>query len=314
MKSKNQFWPPIKQLLNAARGKSLFILALVTLGLPIIESILTAIWSSAPDATKSAPGWTLFAVVVIHIVLGAFLICDQLTTQPHSVLASAFEVEENATHQRAELRRREITYGLVRSAFDRLTLQTCNIEYDPGTEAWCLGGFNTGLNPVLAPFIEHSDTALGVVGKHFTLEAYFGPGLVPVRGTEEVGPNRLGQHYFSGTHVDRCAGVCLEPQCSPALQGIEAGAAFEQHIENNRQLFYSHDEPKESIYFRRYAVYPITEPCSREAIGVLVLTSMQDEPFADDVLDTMAFLETLVSNYLAAYRRCFDEHNESSSA
>jgi hypothetical protein len=188
---KNPFWLPIKSLVDDARRKTLFILVVVTLGLPIAEGVLTEIWSSAPVDAKAVPGWTLAVVAVIHIVLGIFLIWDQLTMQPHAVLAKAFEAQELASSQQAELKRRKTTYSLVRSAFDRLNLETCNIEYDPGSDAWCLGGFQGGLEPILAPSIEEADTALGVVSKHFTLEAFFEPGRVPVRGNILIVEKRM---------------------------------------------------------------------------------------------------------------------------
>lgn len=45
-------------------------------------------------------------------------------------------------------------------------------------------------------------------------------------------------------------------------------------------------------------------------IGVLVLTSMQEDSFAPDALEALNFTATLVTRFVADYRRCFEETDE----
>ena len=35
---------------------------------------------------------------------------------------------------------------------------------------------------------------------------------------------------------------------------------------------------------------------------------MQDEPFAEDILDTLQFIASIVSNYVSAYNDCYSDH------
>jgi hypothetical protein len=186
--------------------------------------------------------------------------------------------------------------------------QTCAIENNASDASWCLGGFHHALEPVIEPFLEKVDSALGVDGGKYTLEVYFQPGVVPTNGPPEVGPNGLCQVAFYGTHRDRCDGVCMDRSYSPPALALSAGRPYQKHIDDDPQLFFDGDRLKDRIYFRRYAASPIHTPCRDDMIGMLILTSMQDEPFPSSALDTLAFLATLVSNFLGAYCRCFEAH------
>ncbi len=309
MDKQNSLWPSIRRSLNNAKRQSLFVLALVALVFPIVESVLTESWSSTPLDAKSVPGWTLAFVVVIHVILGTFLLIEQFSAQPNALLARAYEIEENSSVLQRELERREAAYRILRDAFERLNTETCNIEFLPSDDAWCRGGFQKCLTPILQPFIDEAALALGVVSNKFTLEVYYQNGFVPVNGRPEIGRNGLCQQYFYGAHVNRCDGVCLPANCSPAKQCVDAGNAFTHHIDQNKHLYYEGDKRKRGTYFRRYAACPITESCSPKPVGVLILTSEQDSEFADDVLDVLAFLGTLISSYVNSYQRCFLEHN-----
>jgi hypothetical protein len=225
------------------------------------------------------------------------------------MLLKAFEIAEDEKSMRLELERREKRNQLVRAAFGRLKQQACGLEqHNP--QAWLFGAFCSRLAPIMAPFLEEIDSALGVKGMKWSLEVYFEPNTVSLHGREQVGPCGLAQHAFYSHLIDHCSGVCIEANCSAAKIGFDSERAFEQHISNNKERFFNGDKPKQSVYFRRYACTPIHEACSEFKIGVLVLTSMQDEPFAPDVLDTLAFLSTLVSFYLYDYQRCFSEHQQ----
>jgi hypothetical protein len=244
----------------------------------------------------------------MHGLFALAALIEESRNRSERILPRAFQLEEDAEKLNRELRRRETTNQLLRTAFERLNIQSCEIEYNPAADAWCLGGFSKGLLPILEPFLEQLDSTLGVRGPRYSVEVYFQQGTVPVDGCRNDCHRNLSQLAFYSPHVGNCQAVQMESKCSPAKIGYEAGKAFEQHIENNKQLFFENGKPLEAIYFRRYATCPISENCGERAEGVLVLTSMQDEQFADDVLDTLAFLSTIVSSYLAAYRRCYEKH------
>jgi hypothetical protein len=44
-------------------------------------------------------------------------------------------------------------------------------------------------------------------------------------------------------------------------------------------------------------------------MGVLVLTSTQDDPFADDVLETLQFVASIVSNFVSSFEECYTHSN-----
>lgn len=301
----NKFWNPVKEQLVRAQNRTIAIMAFVIYFLPILEGVLVEAWSSSPDGSGWTPGLCLAVIAVIHVYLGILLILEEVKSSPQRILAEAYDVADRGERVNRELERREIAYKLVREAFERLSAQTCRIEYDPEAEAWCRGGFHSNLLPVLQPFIDHVDVAFGVKRFHFSLEAYFRKGRIPLIGNEEVGKNELTQHFFFSPHVDRCVGVRLDASRSPASQCMRARNEFQQHIDNNPEIFCEAGRPRDDVYFRRYAACPISEPCSPDQIGALVLTSMQDDPFANDVLDVLKFISTLVSKYLGDYDRCF---------
>jgi hypothetical protein len=306
----NPYWTSIERLLRHAQNLRLAALVAVAVFFPAIESFLTNKWTSASADVAEAYRILFFGTVAVHAIVAMILVLQERCSEPQTLLARAHLLHDEVADLRRELVRRHQTNEMVREAFDLLRQQTCTIEYSADRRAWCFGGFHRGLEPILRPFLDRLDVALGVRSGKFTLEVYFEPGIVSVSGREEVGRNGLCQVAFYGTHKNRCDGVCMDKVCSPAGMGYEAARAFTQHIEENRHVFFDGTKVREKVYFRRYAVCPINESCSNQMDGVLVLTSMQDEPFADNALETLAFLATLVSHYHSAYQRCFEMHQD----
>jgi len=310
MKESNPFWQPIQNALFWAKTKSVIVVLLIAVAFPLAEAIFVNLWTAAPPDHANAFLIALGVLAVFHAVLTLVAVVEEVRSRSETILPKAFQLEEDSEKLERELKRREMKNKLVRLAFDRVNLQACEIEYSPSADAWCLGGFAKGLAPIIEPFMDQLDSTLGVRGNRFSVEVYFQRGTVPVQGCKNDCHRDLSQLAFYAPHVGNCIAVSGIPtKCSPAQIGFDAGKAFEQHIDECKHLFHENGAPIEQLYFRRYATCPINENCGDLAEGVLVLTSMQDEPFADDVLDTLAFLATITSSYLSAYRRCFELHN-----
>ena len=175
MKESNPFWYPIQNALLWAKAKSVFGLVLIAAVFPVVECVFVNLWTSSPKETAN-PIFVVLAVIVgIHCVFVLMAILEEARSRSETVLPKAFQLQEDSDKLLRELKRREMTNKLVREAFDRLNVQTCQIELSPTSDAWCLGGFNNALWPILSPFTDNVDKALGVHGTRFSLEVYFTP-------------------------------------------------------------------------------------------------------------------------------------------
>src|SRR5205823_5814206 len=73
---------------------------------------------------------------------------------------------------------------------------------------------------------------------------------------------------------------------------------------DDKRIFCHNGQPKPELYFRRLATVPVNMVCMDWAMGLLVITSMQEEPFHSDILETMQFLASVISQYDASHTRC----------
>jgi hypothetical protein len=231
MKPSNPFWQPITRALHWSKVKSIIVLLMIAVAFPALENMLNSWWTSATPATSKPLFLTLLVVIGLHAVFTLIAVIEQLQGRCERILPKAFELEEDSEKLTAELKRRETTNKLVRSAFDQLNAQRCQIEFYPDSDAWCLKGFWNGLMPILAPFIDNIDSTLGVRGHKFSIEVYFTQGTVPIRGCRNDCHRNLSQLAFFSPHVHNCTAVRMPTNCSPAQIGFDAGTAFEQHID-----------------------------------------------------------------------------------
>jgi hypothetical protein len=109
--------------------------------------------------------------------------------------------------------------------------------------------------------------------------------------------------FFYSPQIERTAPQQMT-NSSPVNLGVAKAVPTVQHVSADRALFYDGDALKPEVYFRRYATLPFPLACSPDFLGILVLTSDQDNPFAEDVLETMRFMSSLVANYVTSYNRC----------
>lgn len=311
----NQFFQALKARLKVTAAVRFTLIILTSAILPIAEGVLINLWTDAEAAQRAIPGTTLAVVGGLHVLfLIALLVAEFPTAE--IALAKASEIQANADRDAKEMKRRAETYKMVRQCLSLLTKRTCDLprrqEVDvvaPGGQGatdWCQAGFEAGLRPIIKVVLDNITTTLGVISTQYTIEVHIKPGYIIAEGDLT---RDFILRFFYGLNVRKDAPTRLEND-SPARIGSVWDVPNQCHISENPAVFFENGSPKQRLYFRRFATSPITEPCSDIRMGVLVLTSMQDEPFAADVCDTLQFIASIVSNYVSAYCDCRAEYEQ----
>jgi hypothetical protein len=302
MLRENKHWDALVKSLSWGSRRSFAETIIVAFAFPLVESYLVNIWTGAPDPSAGVARNLLIGVAFLHVLLGSMLLAGERTTDLKA-LADAVETMSNYEDLNRELNRRTKSYGMVVAAVDEFNKRTCSI--DP----WCESGFEEGLRHIINHFTQNIRTTLGVDSNKYTIEVHLDPQSVehpPHAHSICPGHNGLCLEFFTGHQVERTAPMSLTNN-SPVNLALAKCVPCEQHIAADRPLFYDGDAPKAEVYFRRYAALIFPWACSSESLGVIVLTSAQDEPFADDVLETLRFMGSLVANYVSSYGRCAAE-------
>jgi hypothetical protein len=219
---------------------------------------------------------------------------------PFQCIADAVELEQSVASLKAALDRKSNIHRALRSAIDALNLQTCQLN------PLSADAFASGMHPIICSVITNAQAVLGVNSNWFTIELY-------CDGNAVLGASRCGavdglhQHYFfSPISVDPCKPIRLGRR-SPAAWGWQRMVSGTCRASDDPNVFYESGRPPADSYFKTVCTVPVHFPCSQEIQGILVLTSNQDEPFADDVIDTLEFLSSLITQYIAAHNRCVEE-------
>lgn len=315
MLGSNEFFVGLKQQLLGPPLTRILLIVLTAAVFPIAEGVLTETWSSATTSEAKKIAWTALIVIAsIHIILFVVLLIIEFRA-PELLLASAAEVKENATERERELQRRSTTYRMVRECLILLTRKTCDLPrhgepqvVPPQANEWCQEGFEIGLKPIVDVVLENIMTTLGVRSTQFTFEIHIYPEYID--GVEPI-PEHNGfcLRFFSSPIYQRTVVQRLTNN-APCRLGEAWDIPNQQHIADSRALFYENDMPSADVYFRRFATCPITESCSETRMGVLVVTSMQDDSLAADVLDTMQFVSSIISNYVSAFSECYSDREQ----
>ncbi|MDD2467247.1 MAG: hypothetical protein PHI97_24940 [Desulfobulbus sp.] len=301
MKTNLDWMNELKKVLRFDACNNTLIQILVTFIFPIIEAILASVLASAIFGKTSVfmPSICLGAIVIAHLVLGVTLVLRSQVLAPQ-YLAEAIETRTALEHSAKELERRNEAYRMVREAFDALNTETCYL--DP----WCDEDFAKSLSPIIRKITDNCVTVLGVSGTKYTFEVYFQTNYV--RCLKLTDSNSLNQsfqikYFFSPQiPVEYAKGL---PESSLLLPIFHQKQAKDRTINDDPTVFYGADSKRRpEVYFSRYAAHPIFEACSTQPIGVLVLTSEQDKPFADDVIDIMGFICSLLSRFVFSYNNC----------
>ena len=261
---------------------------LATVGLPILEGVLINLWTAG---TSSVPLICLIVIGIFHLALAALLLANQSVGDAGALLR-LHESEERIRTLEGEFQRRNAAYRVICKATKAINRQTC---FFGGEEHWCQGGFQKELMPVVTPFLSEIRMTLGVSSESYTFEVYLEHGLVDCQQLDVV--DELGLMFFFGPpkNDEMLPGGLTHN--SPVRLGWARRVPGEHSIESDRQLFYDGQKVCDEVYFRRYATVPITEICSDYQQGLLVLTSMQNEAFASDCIETLSFIAQLISHF-----------------
>jgi hypothetical protein len=310
MLSENKNWQSLKEW-AAWSGRHAQLEVLITgVVLPVFECIFVNLLTGA----EPGKGWPYAAALVVfgvfHLLLLAVTVFREKGSQVVAA-ANAVEAEEKlaaAQDQalraeqayRCEIDRRTECHRMIREAIVDFNLQTCQIN-PTARNAFC-----RGISPIIRRMTKNVRITLGVPSNEFTIEIYCNDGVVsqgnPCGATDGV----KQEHFLSHQGMDPCAAVRLGHR-SPYKWGLARMEPGICRITDDQNLFFVDGKPAPGVYFSRFATVPITQVCTSDIIGVLVLTSMQTEDFAGDVLDTLQFISTLISQYIAYHNRCVEE-------
>jgi hypothetical protein len=309
--SENKNWKCLKEWLTWAGRFYQAAFVITTVCFPLAECFFVNLLTGA-EPGKAWP----FAVAVgllgvSHLTLvilmvfwgkGAEIVCAANAIEvEQKLLESEKNAKECEDAMRRELDRRADCQRMIRAAIEDLNLQTCQID-PTGPNAFC-----RGFAPIIQRVVGNIRTTLGVTANQFSIELYIESGTV-MNGNPcgpADGPDQ--QLFYSPNGLDPCGPVRKLGQRAPHRWGWSRGLPGYCRVENDKGLFYESDKPAADLYFRTFATVPVTQSCSSDQVGLLVLTSMQTEPFAPDALDTLQFLASLVSQYQAAHNRCVEE-------
>jgi hypothetical protein len=287
------FRSDLRKRLNSSRWFHAVLLLAGTIFLPVVTGILINMYTGG---RYPGSGYVLLLCVAMQLALSAILIVrEHQIREPAIILMEAEDVCRDLVAARRELVRRDEAYRMVRSAFDALNKQVCEMFVS-------FSDFSVGLRPIFEKFTANMWTALGCTSNRYTIEAYFDPwyfggGRPPqLPGTTMV--------FFSSPTVQFSHAVQLQTR-HPAVLNWNAGVGRDvNEIRNLPTVFLREGKPDPAVYFNRYAVVTIPTQCQDGRLGLLVLTAEQEEPFATNVLDTLDFLATIISAYHRKYSDC----------
>lgn len=311
MLSENENWQRLKSWMVWASRYHQAALLLTGAVLPVLECVFVNLLTGAETGKAWPFGVALTGLGVAHAVLlglillwgkGAEIVCAANAVEAEQKLAAvqlAAQRREEAFRQ--EIDRRAECQRMIRSAIEDVNLQACQIN-PTAPNAFC-----NGFGPVIQRLVGNIRTTLGVTSNQFTIELYCDAGVIS-QGNPCGSPDGVIQELFYSPHgLDPCTPVMQLGARAPHRWARSRGLPGYCRIEDDKNLFYEGDKPAPGIYFRIFATVPVAQVCSPLQVGLLILTSMQTEPFSEDVLDTLQFLASLVSQYIAAHNRCVSE-------
>lgn len=292
------FRDELRERVKSSRWFHAALLLSGTVFLPILTGIMINMYTAG---TYPGSGYVLLFCAALQLVVGTLLIVrEHQIREPAVILMEAEDKCRDLIECKRELARRDEAYRMVRSAFDALNKQYCDMR-----QSTC--PFSEGLRPIIEKFTASIWTALGCTSNRYTIEAYFDDELES--GDLQV----LSGHpmvFFAGPIVKPHQAVQLGNR-HPAILNWQAGGGRDVNEIGNLPAFFFEDGKRSSLlYFNRYAVVTIPTQCANGRLGLLVLTAEQEEPFAANVLDTLDFLATIISAYNTKYQECWQRHKE----
>lgn len=322
----NPRWNAIKRWASWAAANVQIETVATSVLFPIIECVFVNLLTGAKAGEGAPFAAGLIAIAVVHGGLILLLLLRQ-GLNPVQTTALVLELEERleqarresdektrrleqeahncATKIENELARKNDAYRLMRTVLETLNLQTCQLN------PTAPGAFRIGLLPIIQKVAASAQKVLGVKSEHFTIEIYCLDYCI--KGPQDEGFDQcVGEYvglglFYSSSGVDS-QGLNLMNAGSPYQWGWNRGIAGTCCISEDKLMFYCGDTPKPDLHFRNFATVPIPEVCSPQVnIGLVVVTSMQAEPFDRETLETMQFLASVVSQYISSHLRCLND-------
>lgn len=307
----------VRSEVNAARTMvwrlefgALFVMP-VLLGL-LGNALVTQIYSTAPDnLIISLTSLLLFVCTVLQIVFGISAL--NKPTLGCTIEDASFRTQISVLKE--ALRRKSNVHETLRESFDEYNTQVCQLNI------WCQSDFQTLLNRVFAPTRATIDKVLGINDRVYSIEVYLDDSCIMdtnVVGGEEFEGDRpfLGSTSLKLWYFHASERVSAEQSLSlgdwhPAVMAWSNHVPDEYSLDRHHQLYGTIQQPAEEIYFRRVLTVPIRMVCTSDNFwGVLVVTTMQNEPVVDDALDNLQWLSTLTTNFVAGYNKCKEAQRE----
>jgi hypothetical protein len=291
-------WKTLRQWIDAATRASRFLTLTTGAILPIAECVFVNLLTGS----QVGKGYFLSALVVlgaVHLILLGMQLWPPANF-PFQCIADAVELEQTVATLKTALQRKTSVHRTLRSAIDALNLQTCQLN------PLAANAFPSGMHPIICSVVTNAQAVLGLTTNAFTIELYCAAQAVNGAPTCTAIDELHQVYFFSPITVDPCKPIRLGRR-SPAAWGWQRAVSGTCRASDDPNVFYDGGQPPADSYFRSICTVPVHYPCSPETQGVLVLTSMQDEPFAEDVIDTLEFLSSLITQYIAAHNRCVEE-------
>jgi hypothetical protein len=292
-----RWWKELRSHVRSVMWSRVALMVTSGVALPILECAFVNLLTGGPSEVK---GWALGGLCItatLHFILVVLLVGGEITN-PATNMLDAIQLEEDLERARDELKRRSNTSQMIRCAFDTLNLQACRMVGNRPEP------IDQGLHPIMQQLACGLAAALGVKSAEFTIEVYFRADATsePFMGGEP----KVQAYFLSPRQIDPTLPLRLGDR-APVEWGWGRNRPGQCTIEDDKERFFEGGKPFPNLYFFRFATVPIHYVCSTEQCGLLVITSMQTEPFADDVLDTMQFVASIITQHLASHNRCFDE-------
>jgi hypothetical protein len=272
------------------------------------NALVSQIYADTPDRLVISTTVVLLLVcTVLQVVFGISAL------KKPAVVSTIDEAElrtEIATLQDS-IQRKDDVHETLRESFDEYNAQVCQLD------GWCQSDFQTLLNQVFAPTRATIDKVLGIKNRVFTVEVYLDvtylrDSKIDMNNLLEepinrpmLGSTTLAQWYFYASERIAAQQSLSIGDRHPAVMAWGNHVPDEFLIDRHQHLYGTSVQPFGDVYFRRSLSVPIRMVCdSSHYWGVLVVTTMQCEPLADDAIDNLQWLSTLTTNFVAGYNKC----------
>lgn len=278
------------------------------------NALVSQIYAPSPDRLVISITIALLVVCVgLQLLFG--IIALRRPSSHSTIDAAAHRTEVEGLQ--AALRRKTDVHNTLRASFDEFNVQVCNVN------GWCENEFQLLLDHVFAPTRAVIDRVLGIHDRVYTIELYLDDTQLPestidwslleesiLEHLPLVGTSLSLRYFYASERITDEAPIMLADH-HPANLAWSTHVPDEYPLEKYRQLYGDDQSPNSDVYFRRVITVPVRMVCSPDSYwGVLVITTMQSEPVADDAIDNLQWLSTLTTNFIAAYNKCKESQIE----